>query len=60
MAHAAEARVAAAAAARVGIYIGNAQFIQAPHTGDYVKVSSLTDPGYALQFVGAVRPYQRG
>ena len=25
----------------VGIYIGNDQFIQAPHTGDVVKVSSL-------------------
>ena len=26
----------------VGIYIGGGQFIQAPHTGDVVKVSSLS------------------
>ena len=38
-------------------YIGNGRFIQAPHTGDYVRVSSLADPSYALRFVGAVRPY---
>lgn len=31
----------------VGIYIGNGQMIQAPHTGDVVKVSSLSSfPGY--------------
>jgi len=40
-----------------GIYIGNGQFIQAPHTGAYVQISSLADPSYALRFVGAVRPY---
>lgn len=37
----------------VGIYLGGDQFVQAPHTGDVVKVSTLsTYPGY----VGAVRP----
>jgi cell wall-associated NlpC family hydrolase len=42
-----------------GIYIGNGQFIQAPHTGDVVKISSLDDPQYGLSMVGAVRPYVR-
>jgi hypothetical protein len=40
-----------------GMYIGNGQFIQAPHTGDVVKISSLSEPGYAFGFVGAVRPF---
>ncbi len=40
-----------------GIYIGNNEFIQAPHTGDVVKISSLADPAYANSYVGAVRPY---
>jgi cell wall-associated NlpC family hydrolase len=39
----------------VGLYIGNGQFIQAPHTGDIVRVSTLRD--YASSYVGAVRPY---
>ena len=43
-----------------GMYIGNGQFIQAPHTGDVVKVSSLFDTRYALAYVGAVRPYAAG
>jgi cell wall-associated NlpC family hydrolase len=41
-----------------GMYIGHGQFIQAPHTGDVVKISSLSDPQYALGYVGAVRPYR--
>jgi cell wall-associated NlpC family hydrolase len=41
-----------------GMYIGNNQFIQAPHTGDVVKISSLSDPNYALGYVGDVRPYK--
>jgi cell wall-associated NlpC family hydrolase len=41
-----------------GMYIGNGQFIQAPHTGDVVKISSLSDPQYALGYAGAVRPYR--
>jgi hypothetical protein len=40
----------------VGIYIGNNQFIHAPHTGDVVKISTL-DAHYAGVYVGAVRPY---
>ncbi|MFN2629383.1 MAG: C40 family peptidase [Gaiellaceae bacterium] len=40
-----------------GIYIGGGQFIQAPHTGDAVKISSLSEPAYMLGYVGAVRPY---
>jgi cell wall-associated NlpC family hydrolase len=39
----------------VGIYIGGGKFLQAPHTGDVVKISSLTDPGYASEFCGARR-----
>ena len=38
-----------------GIYLGGGRFIQAPHTGDVVKVSTLRD--YASGYVGAVRPY---
>jgi cell wall-associated NlpC family hydrolase len=40
----------------VGMYIGDGLFIQAPHTGDVVKISPLSDPSYALTYVGAVRP----
>ncbi len=40
-----------------GLYIGNGQFIQAPHTGDFVKISSLLSPPYSTRYVGAVRPY---
>jgi hypothetical protein len=39
-----------------GMYIGGGRFIQAPHTGDVVKISSLSEPRYAFGFVGAVRP----
>jgi cell wall-associated NlpC family hydrolase len=38
-----------------GIYAGRGLFIQAPHTGDVVKVSTLAS--YAKRYVGAVRPY---
>ena len=31
----------------VGIYIGGGQFVHAPHTGDVVKVSSLSDSWYS-------------
>jgi NlpC/P60 family protein len=40
-----------------GMYIGGDRFIHAPHTGDVVKISSLSDFGYASSYVGAVRPY---
>jgi cell wall-associated NlpC family hydrolase len=39
----------------VGIYIGGGQFVHAPHTGDVVKVSSLSDSWYASTYVGARR-----
>jgi cell wall-associated NlpC family hydrolase len=38
-----------------GIYIGNGQFIHSPHTGDVVKISSLSDSWYASTWVGARR-----
>jgi cell wall-associated NlpC family hydrolase len=38
----------------VGIYVGGGSFIHAPHTGDVVKVSSMTG-WYASAFVGARR-----
>jgi len=37
-----------------GLYIGGGQFIHAPHTGDVVKISSLSGY-YASSFVGARR-----
>lgn len=36
----------------VGIYVGNGEYIQAPHTGDVVKISRLAD---ATDYVGARR-----
>ena len=41
----------------VGMYMGDGRFIQAPHSGDVVKISSLSEFGYASSYVGAVRPY---
>ena len=38
----------------VGIYIGGGSFIHAPHTGDVVKISSMTG-WYASTFVGGRR-----
>ena len=38
----------------VGLYIGGNEFIHAPHTGDVVKISSLTG-WYAATYVGARR-----
>ncbi|MFN2471857.1 MAG: NlpC/P60 family protein [Gaiellaceae bacterium] len=37
-----------------GIYVGGGQFIHSPHTGDVVKISSMTG-WYASTFVGARR-----
>jgi len=37
----------------MGIYIGGGQFVHAPHTGDVVKVSNLSDRG---DYIGSVRP----
>jgi len=38
-----------------GIYIGNGQFIHAPHTGDVVKISNLSDAYYTSHYWGARR-----
>ncbi len=38
-----------------GIYIGGGQFIHAPHTGDVVKISSMSESWYAATYVGARR-----
>ena len=39
----------------VGISLGGDKFINAPHTGDVVKVASLKEPYYAQQFTGGRR-----
>jgi peptidoglycan DL-endopeptidase CwlO len=39
----------------VGLYIGNGEFVHAPHTGDVVKISSLGEDWYASAYVGARR-----
>jgi peptidoglycan DL-endopeptidase CwlO len=39
----------------VGIYIGGGEFIHAPHTGDVVKISSLSEAWYAANYDGARR-----
>ena len=39
----------------VGLYVGGGDFIQAPQTGDVVKISSLDDGYYAANYVGARR-----
>jgi cell wall-associated NlpC family hydrolase len=39
----------------VGIYIGNGEFIHAPHTGTVVQISSLSDSWYAAEYQGARR-----
>ena len=38
----------------MGMYIGNGQFIHAPHTGDVVKISALSGY-YQDEYAGAVR-----
>jgi cell wall-associated NlpC family hydrolase len=38
----------------VGIYVGGGQFIHAPHTGDVVRISSLSG-WYSSSYVGARR-----
>jgi cell wall-associated NlpC family hydrolase len=39
----------------VGIYIGNGQFIDAPHTGSFVRVDDLNGGWYAANYSGAKR-----
>jgi hypothetical protein len=41
----------------VGLYIGNDQMIEAPHTGAVVRVASVSGAAAQLGFLGAVRPY---
>lgn len=38
-----------------GLYIGGGQFIHAPHTGDVVKISNLSDTYYTNRYWGARR-----
>jgi cell wall-associated NlpC family hydrolase len=38
-----------------GIYVGGGNFIHAPHTGDVVKISSLSQDWYASTYQGARR-----
>jgi peptidoglycan DL-endopeptidase CwlO len=39
----------------MGMYIGGGNFIHAPHTGDVVKISSLSESYYTANWVGARR-----
>jgi cell wall-associated NlpC family hydrolase len=39
----------------VGIYVGNGQFIHAPHTGDVVSIDSLGAGWYSSEYDGAKR-----
>ena len=43
-----------AGASHVGLYIGGGQFIHAPHTGDVVKISSMSG-WYSSEFIGGRR-----
>ena len=40
----------------VGIYAGDDLFIEAPHTGDVVKLAHLSQEAAEMGFVGAARP----
>ena len=39
----------------VGIYVGNGQCIPAPHTGDVVRIDSLSGGWYSSEYAGAKR-----
>jgi hypothetical protein len=39
----------------VGIYVDDGYFIDAPHTGAFVRIDSLTDPRFAREYVAAKR-----
>jgi cell wall-associated NlpC family hydrolase len=38
------------------MYVGNDLFIEAPHTGDIVKIAHLSTESVRLGYVGATRP----
>jgi cell wall-associated NlpC family hydrolase len=38
-----------------GLYLGDGKFLHAPHTGDVVKVSRLSEPYFAREFAGGRR-----
>jgi peptidoglycan DL-endopeptidase CwlO len=40
----------------VGIFAGGDNFIEAPHTGDVVKIASISQEAARLGYVGAARP----
>jgi peptidoglycan DL-endopeptidase CwlO len=44
-----------AALDHVGIYIGNGEYIEAPHPGGVVQITSLSDPWAAANYYGAKR-----
>jgi cell wall-associated NlpC family hydrolase len=39
----------------VGVYLGNGLFVDAPHTGSFVRIDSLQEKWYAKKYVGARR-----
>ena len=39
----------------VGIYLGNGLFVDAPHTGAFVRIDSLQEKWYSKKYVGARR-----
>ncbi len=39
----------------VGIYLGDDEFIDAPHTGAFVRIDTLSEPWYHKHYVGARR-----
>jgi peptidoglycan DL-endopeptidase CwlO len=41
----------------VGMYLGRGAFVQAPHTGDVVKVSTLDSGYYASEYFAGIRVY---
>jgi peptidoglycan DL-endopeptidase CwlO len=41
----------------VGMYLGQGAFVQAPHTGDVVKVSTLDSGYYASEYFAGIRVY---
>jgi cell wall-associated NlpC family hydrolase len=39
-----------------GMYIGNGQLVDAPHSGSVVRLEPVNDPWYAQNYIGALRP----